>query len=78
MVTIITKSGVKFRTDNINTIKTYIEEGAIVSDNDSIAVYPIWLNKDEKDQIIAHWEKTGMFGSLIPKIRSSENTKLVN
>jgi len=41
----------------------------------SIGVYPVWLKEDEKDQIIAHWEKTGMFGSVVQKIRAAEMTK---
>lgn len=38
-------------------------------------IYPVWLTEHEKNNIIAHWEKTGMFSSIIPKIRAVENTK---
>lgn len=41
----------------------------------NLAIYPVWLKETEKDQLIAHWEKTGMFGSIIEKIHSAENTK---
>lgn len=38
-------------------------------------VYPIWLREDEKNALIAHWEKTGMFGSVIDKVRAAESVK---
>lgn len=42
---------------------------------DPLAIFPVWLNEQEKDQLIAHWEKTGMFPTVIEKIRAAEQTK---
>lgn len=38
-------------------------------------IYPVWFNETEKDQLIAHWEKTGMFSSIVQKLRATEATK---
>lgn len=43
--------------------------------NDPAPIYPVYLNEDEKDQIIAIWEKQGILGNVVAKIRAAENTK---
>lgn len=84
-------SGVVINTDNKNIALAFWHDGAVVEykkDGSSVftdyvkheskspkAVYPVWLNEAEKDKLIAHWEKTGMFSSVVQKIRSVESTK---
>lgn len=38
-------------------------------------IYPVWLTEQEKDQLIAIWEKQGILGSIVEKIHSAETTK---
>jgi len=84
-------SGVVITTNNKNIALSFWHDGAVVEyengrgavfaelvkheSSSPNPVYPVWLNEHEKDQIIAHWEKTGMFSSVIKKIRSVESTK---
>lgn len=42
---------------------------------DPIAIYSVWLNEQEKDQIIAIWEKNGILSSVVEKIRAAEQAK---
>lgn len=34
--------------------------------------YPVLLNENEINNLVSHWEKTGLFGSIIIKIRFIE------
>ena len=84
-------SGVVITTDNLVIASAFWHEGGMVEykesglsvfgdyvkkvSKDPKPVYPVWLSEHEKDQIIAHWEKTGMFSSVVSKIRSVESTK---
>ena len=88
---ITAKSGVVINTENLVIASSFWHDGAVVEyakdgssvfgdytkkeNNDPKPVYPVWLSEHEKDQIIAHWEKTGMFSSVVSKIRSVESTK---
>jgi hypothetical protein len=87
-MTIISPSGVIINTKNYKIAQGFYDEGAIVQYQDSgegvfasypsgdpKPVFPVWLSEHEKDQIVAHWEKTGMFSSIVRKIRSAESTK---
>lgn len=38
-------------------------------------IYLVYLNESEKDNIIAEWEKSGKFPTIVEKIRTAENTK---
>lgn len=43
--------------------------------NDPKPIYPVYLTEQEKDTLIAEWEKSGKFPTIIEKIRAAENTK---
>lgn len=43
--------------------------------NDPKPIYPVYLTEDEKDQIIAIWEKQGVLGTVVQSIRAAEATK---
>ena len=84
-------SGVVITTDNRNIALSFWHDGASVEYANSEMpvfgeyikheskspkpVFPVWLNEHEKDQLIAHWEKTGMFKTVIEKIRAVAATK---
>lgn len=54
---------------------TMFHEWELVKKADSIDVFPVWLKEAEKNALIAHWEKTGMFPSIIDKVRAAITTK---
>lgn len=88
---ITSQSGVVITTDNKNIALSFWHDGAMVEfkesglpvfadyvkveSGDPRPVFPVWLSEKEKNKLIAHWEKTGMFSSVVQKIRSVEVTK---
>ena len=84
-VVITTVAGNTVITPNMVVAKLYWYEGAKVEFEDGSEVfkkeskfkeiYPVWFIEHEKDQLIAHWEKTGMFPTIVAKLRSSESAK---
>lgn len=82
-IIVTTLSNVVIITTSVIIAKTFWYEGAKVKYENGESVfnitpkniYPVWLNDAEKDQLIAVWEKTGVFGSIISKIRAAETVK---
>lgn len=90
-ITITCSSGMVINTPNIVIAKAFWLDGAEVEFKDGSGpvfssitkkyadspkdVYPVWLTEHEVDMIIAHWEKTGMFSTIVNKIRSASSIK---
>lgn len=89
-IVITTAAGVTISTGNRDVAMSFWNDGALVEYEDGTRVfsslvkhfaiapkkiYPVYLDENEKDRIIAYWEKTGNFGSIVKKIRASENFK---
>lgn len=90
IIHITTAAGVVVKTTLMSTALSFWHDGACVEYEDGTLVfetnikhfaiapkkiYPIWLDENEKNWIVAHWEKTGVMGSIVQKIRASENLK---
>lgn len=88
---ITTISGMVINTVNVNIAKAFWIDGAVVEYSDGSGsvfetlskkyadppkdIFPIWLNEHEVNLLIAHWEKTGMFATVINKIHSAKGIK---
>ena len=82
---ITTVSGTTIITSNKVTAKMFWYDGADVDFEDGTqvftekekpkAIFPVWFSELEKDVMIAHWEKTGMFPTIVAKLRAAEVVK---
>ena len=82
---ITTVSGTTIITSNKVSAKMFWYDGSKVEFEDGTQVfkdrekpkeiYPVWFSEHEKNQLIAHWEKTGMFPTIVAKLRASESAK---
>ena len=86
---ITTASGLTIVTPNILLAKNFwfegntveYEDGSTVFSDNNVnkekpkSIYPVWFDDKEKNALIANWEKTGMFGSIVKKLHAAEFVK---